>query len=340
MRGKHAVEPLFVLAEQLVKDRAAPGCQLALFSRGTTQSFAYGHFSDSQSPEVTPDTVYDVASISKLFTTALVLRLHEAGELSIFDQCSNYLDNFRSSEVRIIDLLTHRVDFHVSLADTRRDYPTGKALWQAIAQLPAPPKPTVGIHYANLPFIYLGMIIERVSEQSLWSAMSNFFQAFGLRETYTGADIDFLHIATPPTEIVGNKVVQGVTHDETARLSEYSIAGNAGVFSTANDLVKFGRAWLDGKVVAPDTLAKLVFHNYDATNNNPQALGWWLRLPPHNNGTPTPGIYSHSGFTGPFISINPDNGRACAFTCNRTYYGRDNRRHWRIWQPLVTWLQA
>jgi CubicO group peptidase (beta-lactamase class C family) len=338
--GRRTGQALFDLAKQLVDDGAVPGCELALFSHGDLRSFAYGRFSNHQSPQVTTDTVYDVASVSKLFTTALILRLHEAGKLSIFDQCANYLDNFQASEVRIVDLLTHRVDFNLSLADMRRDYPTSEALWRAIAQLPAPPKPTVGIHYANLPFIYLGMIIEQVSEQSLWSAMSNFFQALGLRETYTGADIDFLHIATPPTEIVGNKVVQGVTHDETARLSEYGIAGNAGVFSTANDLVKFGCAWLDGKVVTPETLAKLVFHNYDATNKNPQAWGWWLRLPPHDNGMPTPDIYSHSGFTGSFIAVNPSNGNACAFVCNRTYYGRGNRRHWRIWQPLVTWLQA
>lgn len=84
-----------------------------------------------------------------------------------------------------------------------------------------------------------------------------------------------------------------------------------------------------------------MFKDYDPSGENPQALGWWLRYPsPGGSGySKTPGIYSHTGFTGPLLAINPSSGKVAALTCNRTYYGRDNKKQRRIWQLLITWLQ-
>lgn len=156
----------------------------------------------------------------------------------------------------------------------------------------------------------------------------------------TGPDIADQRISTPPTEIVGETVVQSVTHDESSRRLG-GIAGNAGVFSSALDLALFGKAWLEGRVVSRDILNNLVFKNYDPAGTTPQALGWWLRITnPDGSVRPTPGIYSHTGFTGPVLAMNPNNGKVAAFTCNRTYYGRDNKLQRHIWQLLVTWLQS
>ncbi len=81
--------------ERIIDAHAAPGCSIAIASPTETLSFSVGHYDGADGPEVSPRTVYDVASVSKLFTTALALRLHEKGTLSINDRCADYLENFQ-----------------------------------------------------------------------------------------------------------------------------------------------------------------------------------------------------------------------------------------------------
>ena len=327
--------------EQLIADGAAPGCAVCLFADGRAQSFATGRFGGADTPAVTADTVYDVASVTKLFTTALIVQLAGQGVLSLDDYCALYLENFRGSALRIIDLLTHRLDFGIAMSALRAAHPGPADLREVLTHLAPPMHAAQTVNYANTEFFFLGLLVERCTGQSLHNAMGTLFRHIGLQHTFTGPDIARLHIATPPTEVVDGKPVQGVTHDETARLLG-GLTGHAGIFSTANDLTQFGRAWLDGRLIGSDTLRRAVFHNYDPSGQSPQAAGWWLRYaaPDGHSHISTPQIYSHSGFTGPFVAINPSNGRAAALTCNRTYYGRDNHRQRRIWQLVVDWLRA
>ncbi len=196
-----------------------------------------------------------------------------------------------------------------------------------------------GVFYGNLEFIYLGKIIEDVTQRDLQSNMRALFRDLGLSKTYTGPDITRLDIKTPPTEVIDGMAVQGVTHDETARTLG-GLAGNAGIFTTAEDLVKFGTAWLDGKIVHTEELRHATFRDYDQSGTRPQAIGWWMRYPAPGGERATPGIFSHTGYTGSMLLINPDNGKAGAMTCNRTYYGRDNANQRQIWEQLVNWAQA
>ena len=327
---------------RLIDDGAVPGGVVALWEPGSAhaQLFAHGHVSDPESALVTADTIYDVASITKLFTAALVLRLHVQAKLSVYDRCALYLDNFSSSDLRIIDLLTHQVDFGLRLSEYRRAFPDGESLRTALLRLQPPAKAGIGTTYANAQFFYLGHIVECVSGHPLHDELHALCRALGLRHTYDGTDIARLHITTPPTEVIGNQAIQGVTHDETARLLG-GLAGHAGVFTTAEDLAIFGQAWTSGKVADKSVLSDLVFKNYDLSGHVPQALGWWLRVTGlDGRPIPTPGIYSHTGFTGPILLISPKSNKVCAFTCNRTFYDRDNKNHRRIWQLLLTWMQA
>lgn len=333
-------DSLFQKINTLIRKGAAPGCAVALSDNGKMQLFACGHFSTAASPAVTPRTVYDLASVSKLFTAALILRLQEAGKLSIYDRCGAYLDNFRGSDARLIDLPTHRLDFGLGMSQYRAKYRTATALYNALAHIVPPVHASQGVTYANAGPFFLGLIAEKVAAKPLHDLMQDLCIDLGLPDTYTGPDIARLNIKTPPEEVVGDTVVQGVTHDETARMLG-GLAGHAGVFSTAADLAVFGSAWLSGKVVHAETLRHAVFHDYDESGESPQALGWWLRYPAPagNNGyVKTPGVYSHTGFTGPLLAIRPANGKAAALTCNRTYYGRDNKRHREIWELLIRWV--
>lgn len=316
----------------------APGYSIVTVSPAETNEFSSGRFAGPESPEVTTHTIYDLASITKLFTTAIVLKLHEADQLSIYDRCSRYLDSFRESDLQLVDLMTHRAGFWVSLADYRNKYKDKGSLLGALMVRRPPEHAADHIDYASLQFIYLGVIAEQVSGSSLQGLMHGLFEELALRETYTGIDIADAHIPTPPTENIDGTLIQGMVHDETARLFG-GLAGHAGIFASAEDLAKFGKAWLSDAIIHSDDLRRAVFHNHDPSGLNPQALGWWLRYPvPEGGVRGTPGVYSHIGFTGSLLAINPDAEKVCAFTCNRTYYGRDNREHRKVWSLITKWM--
>lgn len=324
--------------ERIIKNGAAPGGSLSIISNNEIKSLAFGYFDDSNQNLVTPHTLYDLASISKLFTTALILRLQESDQLSIEDHCSKYLANFSNSEVNIRDLLTHRVDFGVSLSEYREKSSDSDNLKKSLESIQPPVFPSSSIHYANLGFIYLGNIIEKVGGKSLDVEMNNLFNDLHLNETTTGVNIEMNNIDTPITEVIQGNPIHSQTHDETARILG-GIAGNAGVFSSAEDLARFGKKWLDGSIVQSDTLKEIVFRDYDISGQKPQGLGWWMRLPSSNGEISTPNIYSHTGYTGSILAINPENGTVCAFTCNRTFFGRNNMQQKEIWELLMNFIQ-
>src|SRR6185312_11251335 len=142
--------PLLKNIVQLVSDGVAPGGAIALITDGKRESSAYGTFAGSGSSTVRVDTVYDVASITKLFTAALIKQLHEQGKVSIYDRCALYLDNFHGSELTLLDLLTHRANFGIRLSDYRLQFPDSDALKQALLQLEPPANAAPTITYANL----------------------------------------------------------------------------------------------------------------------------------------------------------------------------------------------
>lgn len=321
-----------------LKDGAAPGCSVAASEALTLSSFSIGKYDTTNSPDVQPSTPYDLASITKLFTAALVLRQHEAGNLTVNDRCSDYLDNFSRSNVRIIDLLTHRVDFNIFLSEYRNRYPTKELLTDAFMNLTPPADPSEGVYYGNIGYFYLGKIIEDVSGKDLSDNMHGLFEALDLNETYTGIDVAQQHIATPATENSDGDTIRSMTHDETARILG-GLAGNAGVFSSARDLNKFGRSWLNGLVIESDELKSALAENHDRSGLKPQSIGWWMRYSSPEGEVPTHGILSHTGYTGSMIVINPANEKVAALTCNRTFYGRDNMSQRKIWSLLIDWVK-
>lgn len=322
----------------LLKDGAAPGAALAYTTlAGDTFSTSFGYFDNPPTIPVTEQTPYDVASITKLFTAALILRLHEQQQLSLFDLCANYLPNFAQSQLRLLDLITHQANFNLRLSEYRSAYPTPDQFWQALENLIPPAFASSSIHYENIGYLYLGRILEHVTGQCLQEQVYKLCHDLNMK-AIVGSDLS--NIQAPPTEIDNEWQIQGITHDETARLLG-GLAGNAGIFLSAPDLARFGLAWLQDKLCSSETLTTLVFSDYDPSGSMPQAFSWWLRIPARG-GTirKTPKLYSHTGFTGSLLVLDPIRGLACAFVCNRTYYGRANQQHRVIWQTIIDWIQA
>lgn len=278
------------------------------------------------------NAVFDIASISKLFTTALILKAHEEGQFEFETPVSNFLDNFNKSEINIKDLLTHNVDFGLSLSDLRNQFPDSSSFKEAIMNLPIPQSALGHINYQNLDFIFLGFILEKINGRKFEEIVADFIKNLGLKNTFLGSNLP-ISIKTIPTETLSSGYqVNHETHDESARLLG-GLAGNAGVFSNSADLALFGEKWINGSILKPETIDQ-VFQNYDPSQENPQGLGWWCRVP----GTPNSknrGIYCHPGFTGSLLVINPSTQQVCSFLCNRTYFGRDNKQHLEMYKTIT-----
>ena len=261
------------------------------------------------------DTVYDVASITKLYTAALILRMVEDGRIKLDNKVSKYLDvqAFSKSSITIRDLLSHRVDFGSILPMHRKAFPN--QFRDSLLRANIPSSSSDNIHYRNLGYIYLGYILENTTGIPIDDQMSLLFSDLGLSNTYTAISIANRNIKCPATKTIDGIVAENVPSDESARLHG-GVAGNAGIFASAEDLARFGLAWLDGKVVGKKVRDE-AFMNHDKSGLSPQALGWWMRL--KNEEKLPKGYLCHPSFTGCFIGIGIFSSAVVAITANSTF---------------------
>ena len=160
--------------------------------------------------------------------------------------------------------------------------------------------------------ISLGRVVETVTGMPLAEYVAkNVFGPLGMKDT--GYRPDPARCAPTTPEIVGR------VHDPLA--ASYMTAdhqsGNAGLFSTADDLAIFCRALLSGRMLRPETV-DLMFTPVPGRDPDRRGLGWDVfEKPPW-----APGV-GHTGFTGTLIWIDPEKGRFVILPTNRTYHGRD-----------------
>ncbi|MEA2088421.1 MAG: serine hydrolase domain-containing protein [Patescibacteria group bacterium] len=325
---------LFLEIKQRIDSSIAPGCSLVILSKGNKNiDYSFGTFLGDNSSQITPDTLYDIASITKLYTTSIILRLYEQGKIDIYDRCSVYLPIFEKSELTIVDLLTHRANFGIRLSEYRSKYQT--FFKTKIFEIIPPVKPSQEAHYENITFLYLGKIIEQITSKSLKEVFMELFNELGLKNTALGLKSQTI-FNSPPTEIRNNYIVQNTTHDESAALMG-GMAGNAGVFASAADLAKFGNLWIDdGKIMSKKKLYSIVFKDYSERGDRSQALGWHQDL--FGMSYKNKNIYLHTGYTGCLLAININSSVICSFVCNRTYFGRDNIKYRKILKLLTDYL--
>ena len=184
--------------------------------------------------------------------------------------------------------------------------------------------------YSDVGLILTGMAIEKLTGLRLDEAVRTSITApLGLKHTrylpLEGQPYDTNNIA--PTELCAMRKyrVLGEVHDEsTWRLG--GIAGHAGLFSNAPDLVRFGEMLLAGgaPLLKPDTLAEMTALQAQDGDMR-RGIGFTLRSPnPESYNHPfSPSSFGHTGFTGTSIWVDPVAELAVVLLTNRVYYGRD-----------------
>ena len=300
--------------QSAIREGKIPGAVLLVGHDGkVVYRKAYGARAlDPRRETMTTDTIFDLASLTKVIsTTTCVMKLFEQGKIRLNDPVAKYLPEFSENgkeDITVRQLLVHYSGLREDLDLKEKWEGKETAYRMAFAEKPEFP-PGSRFLYSDINFITLGALVERVSGMSLdeYSA-KNVFGPLGMAHTrYRPPAI--WKSKTAPTEYDDDHVMlRGVVHDPTARRMG-GVAGDAGIFSTADDLAKFAQALLNGggRVLAPITVEKMTTPQQPPTATAVRGFGWDLDSPfSSNRGELFPiGSYGHTGFTGTSLWIDP-----------------------------------
>lgn len=272
-----------VVMRRAIAGHAFPGGSLAVGWRGRLIALrGFGHFTyDPRSPRVTANTIYDLASLSKVVgTTSALIMLYDRHRFTLREPLARILPGFTripASErgdplwparrrVTLFELLTHTSGlppwlplykcglpgFNCSIpgygANSGLPYPAPPYLLRpAVEQVPLVAYPGTKYAYSDFNFMLLGQVVERLTREPLNVYLQrHFFRPLGLRSTLYQPPRR-LWGRIPPTEndtYYRHMLVHGFVHDENAYALD-GVAGHAGLFSSARDLARFARLMLN-----------------------------------------------------------------------------------------------
>lgn len=227
------------------------------------------------------------------------------------------------------DLVSHRATAELPTPVGDGVY-VGQATFDTICRrvFDLPLKPD-GYRYSDLNFVLLMLALEQMEGRRLDELVeTDVFAPLGADRTMyipRQKGVEANEIA--PTErdaFLRKQLIQGYAHDELAAFSG-GIQGNAGLFSTADDLAKLAQTWLNGgsyggeQIFTPKTV-KMFTDTRSADGK--RALGFDTTMP--RSGAGSPRSYGHTGFTGTQLKVDPDNGLIFIFLSNRVNPTRDN----------------
>ncbi len=276
---------------------------------------------------MTIDTVFDLASLTKPIATATsVMRLVQDGKLDVNKPVAAYMPEFAvqgKQAITISDLLLHVGGLIPD--NSLRDYEDGPELaWKRICELKPIADRGEKFAYTDVGFIVLGKLVERVSGKTLDQfAAEEIFEPLGMSDTAFNPDEE-TRLRTAPTEQRDGTWIQGEVHDPRADLLG-GVAGHAGLFSTAGDLVRYGQAMLASDTDAPggllDPQTYRLMTKPRSVPRGTRTYGWDHRSPYSSNRGErfSDAAFGHGGFTGTVMWIDPDQERVFVFLSNRLH---------------------
>lgn len=320
------------LLQQAVEGRVFPGAVAAWGRRnGPARLAVAGRLTyDAAAPAVREDTLYDLASLTKVVvTTTLAAQLVERALLALDEPASARLPDFRATlgnGVTVGHLLDHSsgLPAHLPLyLDT-----AGPAAYRAsLAQVALEAAPGTRIAYSDLGFLVLGLLLEQAGGAGLEElARTSVLGPLGLRDTLYRPPAG-LRARIAPTEDCPwrGRRLQGEVHDENA-WALGGVAPHAGLFGGARDLGRFARCLLDGgeldgaRLVRPETL-ELFARRTGRPPGSSRALGWDTPSGESSSAGSRlgPRAFGHTGFTGTSLWLDPAAGLYVVLLSNRVH---------------------
>jgi len=318
--------------EAAVAKSGAPGA-VALVGRGEKVLFhdAVGKRQLRPALAAEKDTIYDLASLTKVVCTAtLVMMLRDEGKLRLEQPISDFLRLEQAPGVTLRQLLQHTSGLPAGIGGLYFDIRSTKDALARIAVVKPKAPPGEKRIYSDLGYILLGHVIEQVGGERLdIAAARRIFQPLGMTDTcFTPAEALRTRCAATEQCAWRKRLLVGEVHDQNASAMG-GVAGHAGLFGTAADLAVFAQALLAGRVLPEATLAEMC-----APGQVPyypwQGLGW--KYDPWAGSVegflPARRAIGHTGWTGTNLWIDLDSKHYVILlsnTCHPTVDARDNR---------------
>jgi CubicO group peptidase (beta-lactamase class C family) len=328
--------PAFAIVREAIQRKAFPGATLAVtLGEKLVLCQGFGRFTyEADSPEVTRETGWDLASLTKpIATTSMAMLLYERGKLSLDTRIVEWLPEFadgadpRREAVTVRMLLAHSS----GLPSHRKLYLEAAGREEIVAtamRVPLEASPMERAEYSDIGFILLGELLERVAGEQL--------DEFCGRELFSSFMFNFrfvrqptLILNVPPTVVDATyrgRVVQGEVNDENASAMG-GVAGHAGLFGDVLSISRFARCMLRGgtPVFRPETV-RLFTRRETNPQGSSRALGWDTPSVPSQSGTLfSAKSFGHLGYTGTSLWCDPERGFSVTLLTNRTWPDASNQ---------------
>ena len=340
--GEYDFTQVDEIIQLAIKDSAFPGSVVLISIDGNIiyeKAFGQLTYNDT-SAAVTKNTIYDIASLTKVIaTTTAVMICYDKNLFSLDDPVVKYLPEFSQNgkeKVTIKNLLLHNSGLP-AFKRYYKNYSSADELIKDIYKTPLSYEPGSKTVYSDLGFITLAKIVEQVTGKG--------FDVFCKEEIFIPLQMNSTFF-NPPDSLIDkiapteydiywrNKLVWGEVHDETASLLN-GVAGHAGLFSTAKDVSNLLQLLLNSgtfnghQIIKPATV-KLFTTRY--SDKSTRALGWDTKS---GEGSSAGNLFDitsfgHTGFTGTSIWVDPTRELFVVFLTNRVYPTRENKKLYKV----------
>ena len=320
----------FDVLQTAVEQRAFPGAAAAVTHQGRLIALkSVGRFSyEADSPEVLPDTIYDLASVTKVIATAaLCMILYERGVFRLEQKVVEVLPEFAGTDAR-----RNAIPFRMLLAHSSglpayvklfQQTPNRQELIAEAMQVPLTADPGSRVEYSDVGFILLGVALERLAGQPLDQLCQ--------QEIFSPLELKYLRYRPPaewkpripPTaddRSFRHKIIQGEVNDENAWVMG-GVAGHAGCFGNAAEVAVLAECMLRGGApLVQSEMVELFARRETSPAGTSRALGWDTPSQPSQSGRYfSSRSFGHLGFTGTSLWIDPERQLSVTLLTNRTW---------------------
>ena len=330
------------LIREAIARKEFPGAVLLVARQGKIvlrEEYGNSQWVPDRKP-MSADMIFDLASVTKPVATATsIMILAEQGRISLWDRVKMHVPEFGpykdewgigSEDARLWNLLTHTSGLPpYTNADAAAKWLgrpcSTEDLVKYIAEMPKTGPPGKEFHYSCLGYITMAHIVKKITGKTIAEfAEENIFGPLGMKHTFYNPPPNVLALCVPTQVVDGNPLV-GVVHDPLARL-QGGISGNAGLFSTADDLAVFAQMILNHgesngvRILSPLSVERMT-SVYPKAPEFGRGLGWDLSSAYASNGGDLfgPRSFGHSGYTGTSIWIDPETETIVIFLTNSVH---------------------
>ena len=369
----NALNKIDEIVQYGINNRAMPGCQVLVAKEGKIiYSKSFGHHTYAKQQTVERSDLFDVASVTKVAATTLaIMKLNEQDRISTTATIGKQMTLPRYSTIRNIPLtkfLIHQSGLQRNMPISRylskednsdctgyycdkkgptysqavakdmyMNPNTENQIWKKVNQLERPNKYKYrSFYYGDVNFYILQKLIEEETGQKLDEYMKkNFYDPLGLRYCLFNPLDRIPETMIAPTQENDRwrkRELRGYVHDETAALHG-GVAGNAGLFSNAEDLAIIFQMLLNkGTYGGKQYLTSETVESFTSAGyGNHRGLGFdkpgkSFSIAP----SASPSSYGHAGFTGTCVWVDPDEELVYIFLANRIYPDPKNNKLMRL----------